>query len=220
MIRALGLATVLLIQACGAPSATDPVPTSADPITGVYVCSSSNAEFVLVTRTVGDDLGVFLPPNVVPSAYQVLTPAGPAVWRAEAVEVSLGEDFAELLVAGETTPCHYDRRASIWEHAKLNGVSFRAVGNEPGWVLEIYEGDRLVLSHSYGAETVTATIAERRVSQARRTTEYRGQGNGAGIRVTLVGERCLDTMSGETFPTTVTVVVDETTLNGCGRPLH
>ncbi len=41
--------------------------------------------------------------------------------------------------------CTYDRRASIWEHAKLSGVDFRAVGNEPGWVLEVREGDVCLL---------------------------------------------------------------------------
>ena len=30
-------------------------------------------------------------------------------------------------VQGGHLDCDYDRRASIWEHAKLNGVSFRAV---------------------------------------------------------------------------------------------
>ena len=123
-------------------------------------------------------------------------------------------------VAGGYLDCEHDRRASIWEHAKLNGVDFRAVGNEPGWVLEIREGVRLDLSYDYGQSSLSVPIAESRSDAETRTTTYTGSADGRTLIVTLSGRGCSDTMSDETFPTRVEVAFDERKLSGCGRPLH
>jgi uncharacterized membrane protein len=116
--------------------------------------------------------------------------------------------------------CEHDRRASIWEHAKLNGVSFRGLGNEPGWVLEIREGDRLDLSYDYGQASLSVPITETRSDVDSRTTTFSGSIDDRTLVVTLSGEACSDTMSDETFPTRVQVEFDDRTLSGCGRPLH
>ena len=123
-------------------------------------------------------------------------------------------------LAGGHLDCEHDRRASIWEHAKLNGVSFRAVGNEPGWVLEIREGDRLDLSYDYGQNQLSVPVSHRESDAAAGTTTYSGSADGLTIRVRLSGEGCSDTMSDETFPTRVEVEFDARKLTGCGRPLH
>ncbi len=116
--------------------------------------------------------------------------------------------------------CEHDRRASIWEHAKLSGVDFRAVGNEPGWVLEIREGNRLSLSYDYGQSNLEADISVSRSDAATRSTRYVGYAGERRIEVLLVGESCPDTMVDETYPTRVEVTFDDRRLTGCGRPLH
>jgi uncharacterized membrane protein len=116
--------------------------------------------------------------------------------------------------------CELDRRASIWEHAKLNGVDFRATGNEPGWVLEVREGERLDLSYDYGQSSLSVPIDETSTDTASRTTTFSGTAAGLKLTVTLSGEGCSDTMSDETFPTRVEVAFAERKLSGCGRPLH
>ena len=116
--------------------------------------------------------------------------------------------------------CEHDRRASIWEHAKLNGVNFRGLGNEPGWVLEIREGDRLDLSYDYGQGSLSVPITETRSDADSRTTTFSGSIGDRTLVVTLSGEGCSDTMSDETFPTRVQVEFDGRKLSGCGRPLH
>ena len=56
-----------------------------------------------------------------------------------------------LEVDGETIRgCTEDRYESIWEDAKLSGVDFRAVGNEPGWVLEIRDSESIRFEYDYG----------------------------------------------------------------------
>ena len=128
--------------------------------------------------------------------------------------------FLPPVLDGGHLDCEHDRRASIWEHAKLNGVDFRAVGNEPGWVLEVREGVRLDLRYDYGQSTLSVPITETRSEAEARTTTFTGTADGRTLVVTLSGEGCSDSMSDETFPTRVEVAFDERTLTGCGRPLH
>jgi uncharacterized membrane protein len=116
--------------------------------------------------------------------------------------------------------CEHDRRASIWEHAKLSGVDFRAVGNEPGWVLEIREGNRLDLSYDYGQATLSAVITETETDSEARTTVYHGADGSRRLEVRLSGQTCSDTMADETYPTRVEVIFEDRRLTGCGRPLH
>lgn len=123
-------------------------------------------------------------------------------------------------VEGGHLDCDHDRRASIWEHAKLNGVDFRAVGHEPGWVLEIREGQRLDLGYDYGQSQLSAQITGTRTDPTTRTTTYSGAADGHIMVVRLTGEDCSDSMSEEAFPTRVEIEVDGRTFSGCGRPLH
>ncbi len=39
---------------------------------------------------------------------------------------------------------------SVWHRAKLRGVAFRAIGQEPGWLLEITNGTEILLVTDYG----------------------------------------------------------------------
>ncbi len=116
--------------------------------------------------------------------------------------------------------CTLDRRASIWEHAKLSGVDFRAQGNEPGWVLEIREGERLDLSYDYGQAELSVSIEQSRTDQGGRTTVYSGSSGAGSLTVTLKGETCQDSMADEVYPTRVEVEFSGRRLQGCGRPLH
>lgn len=109
---------------------------------------------------------------------------------------------------------------AIWEHAKLNGVDFRAVGNEPGWHLEIMQDNELIYTGQYGQVTHTSSTSERHTDPATRKTEYTAAEKGHTLSVTILGESCHDTMSGESFASTVTVVLDNKVFNGCGRALH
>ena len=135
--------------------------------------------------------------------------------RENGIHVFLPPDLDEVYL-----DCEHDRRESIWEHAKLSGVDFRAVGNEPGWVLEIREAESLKLSYDYGQSEIVAGIDDRRTDTDRRTTLYFGSEGERRIEVRLTGESCADTMADEVYPTRVEVLFDDRRLMGCGRPLH
>jgi len=135
--------------------------------------------------------------------------------RENGIHVFLPPDLDEVYL-----DCEHDRRASIWEHAKLSGVDFRATGNEPGWVLEIRDGDRLDLSYDYGQSHLSATISRTEPDPASRSTRFTGTAGERRIQVLLTAGTCRDTMADEIFPTRVEVRFDDRQLKGCGRPLH
>ena len=194
MIRALAMGLVTTTFACGCAAATGP-----------------GAPAAAVEQPSG-----FEPTTAV---YRCTTGTGEATLvtrtRPNGIHVFLPPDLDEVYLN-----CEHDRRASIWEHAKLSGVDFRAVGNEPGWVLEIREGSRLELSYDYGQATIDAAIRDTHSDSARRSTRYTGVQGDRRIEVLLVGERCADTMVDEVYPTRVEITFDDRRLTGCGRPLH
>ena len=120
----------------------------------------------------------------------------------------------------QRTECTNNRRKAIWEDAKLRGADFRAVGNEPGWNLEISRQYGIQFVNNYGADRYTFPMVEAVSDQASRTTIYRTKEGGHELEIVLEGKACADTMSGEKFETNVTIRFDGTRLNGCGRPLH
>ena len=116
--------------------------------------------------------------------------------------------------------CRNNRRKAIWEDAKLNGIDFRAVGNEPGWHLEIRTGDKIVFVGDYGQSRYQFATPEPKVDQRSRTTTYEVQEAGHRAVIEIDGRSCGDTMSDETFEATVTVTLDGKKYRGCGRALH
>ena len=94
-------------------------------------------------------------------------------------------------------------------------IDFRAVGQEPGWYLEIDDGGTMHLAYDYAERTVTTrtpvpVVKDDQVSYTAATD--------AGQVVVMIAPRpCSDTMSGQPFPRTVTVTIQGRTLRGCGR---
>ena len=107
----------------------------------------------------------------------------------------------------------------VWEGAKLRGVDFRAVGNEPGWSLEILSGDRITFVTDYGQTRVSTPLPEPRVEpQAARIT-YRAQTGAHALTLVIEPGPCHDSMSGEALGSRATVVLDAREHRGCGRAL-
>ena len=104
----------------------------------------------------------------------------------------------------------------VWHAAKLRGVAFRAIGQEPGWLLEITNGREILVVTNYGEERKSFPYVEPEEDKAARRTEFRID---AETGVVIEGKPCTDSMSGETFQTAVTLMLGEQTLRGCGRAL-
>ena len=105
---------------------------------------------------------------------------------------------------------------NVWHAAKLRGVAFRAIGQEPGWLLEITSGEEILIVTDYGKERKSLPYVEPREDKAARKTVFQID---ADTSVLIEGKPCTDSMSGESFQTTVTATLGGKTYKGCGRAL-
>ncbi len=128
-------------------------------------------------------------------------------------------DQAVYQAGGREYQCRTDVGRSWFEDAKLRGADLRAVGNEPGWALEIGP-ERLFLITDYGATRLEFPASPPEVSQAGRIAVWRAAVNGHTLEARIEGRPCRDSMSGEHFESTARLVLDGTVLPGCARPLH
>lgn len=107
-------------------------------------------------------------------------------------------------------------RMPAWNQARAAGVDFRAVGQEPGWMLDIYTETRMRLLWDYGERIADFPLTAPDTSQEGATRYETSQG-GRRLAVTIRRAPCQDVMSGEPYPATVQVVIDGRTLQGCGK---
>jgi len=92
-------------------------------------------------------------------------------------------------------------------------TGYRARGNEPGWALELGSSD-VNFTWNTGQDRMTAPLPKaQKTSTGRR---YRVRGEDKSLVVDIAGAACRDTMSGMTYPDTVTVTIDGKRLEGCG----
>jgi len=193
-----------------------PVTTGREGQTFVYQCGDGTP---FTARIEGETAWLFLPSGTF-SLPHVEAASGAKYSDGKTMFWSKGETAMVERAGHARTECTNNRRKAIWEDAKLRGADFRAVGNEPGWSLEISRDYGIVLVNNYGSDRYTFSLTEPVSDQESGTTVYKVKEGGHQLEIVLEGKACGDTMSDERFETTVTVILDETRLNGCGRPLH
>lgn len=114
--------------------------------------------------------------------------------------------------------CRGQVAADPWQAATLRGVDLRALGQEPGWSVEVVEGEwlRIVQAGEAGMLVAREPARARTGSGA---TVYTGLADGQRLRLRLTESACTDSMSGESFPLTATLTLDDRQLRGCARRL-
>lgn len=114
--------------------------------------------------------------------------------------------------------CRGRDAADPWQAAALRGVDLRALGREPGWSVEVVEGEwlRLVATGREGMLIAPDPARERTQSGV---TVYTGRADGQRLRLRLTESACTDSMSGESHPLTATLTLDGRELRGCARRL-
>lgn len=95
---------------------------------------------------------------------------------------------------------------------------FHANGQEPGWRLDIDSANGLRLVADYGKTAITMPTS-RRTQSSDGTVTYAADTDARSANVTVQPSPCHDSMSGESFPFTVAVQLDNRRLSGCGRGL-
>lgn len=109
---------------------------------------------------------------------------------------------------------------AVWEAARQRGVSFRAVGQEPGWVVELYPDQRIHVLADYGTVEFDAPWAEPVPDEEEESVVYTTSTPEHSVRMIVTEVPCTDTMSGEGFTHAVVLELDERVLYGCGLSLQ
>lgn len=107
----------------------------------------------------------------------------------------------------------------VWEKAKEEGVHFRAVGNEPGWLVEIKDDQRIKFVNDYGDLEIKAPVDDLWLGPAGEDKIYYIENEAIQFQVIIMKKNYEDTMSGESFPYQVRVVFPNKSYIGGGRLL-
>jgi len=121
---------------------------------------------------------------------------------------------------GNAIDCREIRSQSLLEDARVRGITFRGMGNEPGWLLEIGPENRIMFEDGYGSMRVVFQSLPPRTDTQSGVTIHENTSNAYRLKVTLRRQTCADTMSDETFPYTVDVEVEGARRRGCGQSLR
>lgn len=143
--------------------------------------------------------------KVAASGARFAGPDGAVFW-------SKGNDQAhlELPYRDQALPCARTETASPWVAA---GMLARAAGNEPGWFLELQRDGAMKLTLDYGARKLELAAKHDSATRgALRVTSDDGR-----AEAVFRAARCVDTMSGQRFPMTVRLRVEDQRYEGCGR---
>ena len=107
---------------------------------------------------------------------------------------------------------------NVWHAARLRGISFRAIGQEPGWLLEITNGEKIYLITDYGQTKITSPYVDPNVNPAQHTTVFTVKDQ--KLEIIIEGKECSDVMSGEKFNVSVFVTLKGKKFKGCGKALY
>ena len=89
-----------------------------------------------------------------------------------------------------------------------------ALGQEPGWHVEVFPDGRMRAVIDYGTDTLTGPVAV--VDSA--PDVYRLVGGESVVELVVEAEPCRDAMSAKPFPATATLRIGDRRLDGCARP--
>ncbi len=181
----------------------------------VYNCADTLQFTAHIAR---DSTWVFLP-DTAAKLRHVRAASGAKYQSPDYLYWSKGKQALFQGPRGSLMNCTAIPKEKSWQAAKLRGVDFRALGQEPGWMLEITKGKQMQYIGRYGQDTVTTPVPNPKKESSGSRTIYETRTNSHLLKVTITDEPCTDSMSGFRFPSTVTVTVDGETYRGCGRKL-
>lgn len=223
-MRSLICCLALLLAACQNPGELllEPEPASETLLlpakTWVFQCAGQPP---IVAQTEAGQVAVWLPEAGFQRLPKVASLAGNHYQNGQLKLVVEANSATVVDQHSRYTECQLDRRAAIWESAKLRGVQFRAVGNEPGWHLELNPSlGELLLVTQYGQQQQIIPLPPVQTDKGARQARYQAVTKDGEIDLLIKGLPCTDSMSGESFESQVTLRVNGQILQGCGRALY
>lgn len=207
---AVGACTVQAPSVAVAPPAAPAVETRTRTV--AYHC---NGDGNLTARFERQEVRLFLPGRSV-RMLSAVSASGARYTGADGEFWDKGGE-ARLTLDGAQRRCVAQDALDPWSEARLSGVSFRAVGNEPAWLLEVRPARGVTFSQGIPPQVAPWPVEPPTQSGTARVWNLTApQGT---LTVFATPRPCADSMSGERFDYTVTVISPNGTVQGCGRDL-
>lgn len=102
---------------------------------------------------------------------------------------------------------------------KLPDSNWLAVGNEPGWRIELKEDGVFSYLGDYGETQFTAASGKVKLLP-NDVREWQVKHDGKSLTLRLTNTACQDDMAGTAYPMTAELMIDGKRLRGCGRPVN
>jgi len=184
--------------------------------TYIYHCANNQS---FAVRVEPEKAWVFLPTKTL-SLPQILAASGSKFSDGSSTFWNKGKTARFTSDAHVFQNCTNSHAQAIWEHAKLNNVDYRAIGNEPDWSLEITHNQTTVFISNYGQDRYEFKSSKPSIDTATHTSEYQLKNNAHTLSISLSRKLCRDTMSDQLFTSTVNIRLDNKKFTGCGKTLH
>jgi uncharacterized membrane protein/heat shock protein HslJ len=195
----------------------EPLQAAAEPEVGRTLVFDCDGGVSFTVRTGPGEMALWAPESL-GGGTQILSltraASGARYQEGDTVFLSNGE-LATIELGGQRyVDCRSNPSKVPWADALRRGATFRALGNEPSWYVEIFP-ERLAIVTELGANRAELPHGEPVVAAGR--TTYRAAAEGREATVVIERTACADTMSGEAFEAAAIVQFENRTLTGCGR---
>ncbi len=221
---------VALFFSCGTPKKNTPETAAKDsrnvslpdfssiqtPDVFAYSCGDSLQFSAYVTP---DSSWLFLPDTTV-KVSAVGSGSGARYEGNRYLYWSKGNEAILQKPTGSFMTCQTVKQEKAKAAARIRGVDFLALGQEPGWRLEITNGQQIRYIGNYGQDTVYASTTKPDINKEQSRKTYTVQAKDHTLSIIITDTPCTDVMSGVKFPSTVQVTIDGTTYSGCGESLE
>ncbi|MBE9538083.1 MAG: MliC family protein [Proteobacteria bacterium] len=190
------------------------VPADSQPVGKTLVYECTGYEFI--ARTGPGEMAVWLEDRYLVMSREY-SASGEKYVEGDVTFWSKGEEALLIIDNQKFGDCKLAPHRVPWEDARRRGVDFRAVGNEPGWTLEIRHDHHILFVGDYGMNRVLFPSPTQSTEGA--LTVYAASNDKLQLKVEILDELCTDTMKGDTFTSQVAVYLGDNTFTGCGNSL-
>lgn len=211
------IAALAGLSACQPPPPPSPPPRLEPQAAGASVYTCADGSGATLRRGAERSGRLFLPGRSV--AVEQVPAASGVLWEGGGTSLhSKGLEALLTLPDGRSLQCWEAPDSGPWVDARLRGIDYRGVGQEPGWLIEIDHARIIHLALDYGQREVWLPPVRPAVAGDRAT--YVIDSDGAEAVIVIDDAPCTDPMSGEAFPTRVSVTLNGQRYDGCGRFLE
>lgn len=141
------------------------------------------------------------------SYLDTLTAAARVERRPDGTLVLAADNAAELLFRRQ--------EAASLQDARARGIDFRAIGQEPGWVVELTEGTEITAVLDYGSTSLLLPTPAAQTADDG-TAIYDASTDTDHLILRIKRKVCIDSLSGESHSSVVELLVNDKPYRGCG----